>query len=257
MVWRRSAYPARPPRRSPGADAPSTVGQILRGHIHFLALAAAVVLVIVGILFAPFFRIKHVSVYGTLFLDPAAVAKAADLVGANPILANTGAAKQRILALGIPRSVSISFAPPDTEVINVVERTPAYIWKVNSTLYLVAENGTVLGPTQRESENVIVVDTDRRPVKPGQKLDARIFQAAARIIAALPKVAGISPRYVTYSQSLGLMVPTSDGIQIVFGDGENLDAKLGEVAPVLKAARAQKSRPKMIDLRFAGHPYFR
>ncbi len=48
--------------------------------------------------------------------------------------------------------------------IDVVERRPVYIWKVDPTLYLVSEEGIVLGTTPTEEGLLVVVVFGCHPV---------------------------------------------------------------------------------------------
>lgn len=225
--------------------------------MHFLAFLVTAVVGAAFVLFSPIFRISHVEVYGTLFLDRSAVVGAVDLIGKNPFTVDTHAEEQRVLALGVPERVSVAFRLPDTAIVDVVERQPVYIWKVDPALYLVADDGTILGPTFGEHGRVVVVDLDHRPVRVGQIVDARFLREAAYLRGVLPRVTNLSPAYFYYSRAFGLMVRTIDGIQVAFGDDQDLDAKLRALGPVLQAARSQNPRPNLVDLQYAGHPFLR
>ena len=232
------------------------IGWLLHGRVRYLAFLLAVTAGIGAITVGSIFRVRQVQVYGTLLLDRSAVVNAASLVGANPFLVSTSAAEKRVLALGVPEHVSVSFSLPDTAIVDVVEHTPAYIWKVDPTMYLVAADGTVLGTTLRENERVIVVDSDHRPVKVGEKVDVRPLQEAGYLMSVLPSLANLSPHYLFYSRNLGIVVPAADGTQIAFGDDRDLRLKLQALGPTLEVAFAQKPRPKLIDLQFPHHPFF-
>jgi len=253
------------PPRSGAAEPPaSSIGRVIvgtirlfHGRVRYLAFLAVVTMAIATATLGSTFRVKRTEVYGTLLLDPGTVALTAGLVGENPFLGETAAAEKRVLALGVPRSVTVSYRLPDTAVVDVVERRPAYVWKVDPTLYLVADDGTVLGTTQQENGLVTVVDVDRRAVKPGDKVDARALREAAYLIAALPRMSNLSPPYVLYSHGLGIIVPGPDGIQIAIGDDQDLVAKLQALGPTLKAARAHQPRPSLVDVQDPRHPFFR
>jgi hypothetical protein len=265
MAWGRR-HPALRPRRRRF----ERVGQIfrvvyeilrlawsfLRGRIRYLTFLGVVACALAAAIGGSTFHVNKVEVYGTLLLDRSAVAQAVGLAGQNPFLVNTSVAEQRAMALGVPEHVTISFVLPSTAVVHVVERRPAYIWKVDSTLYLVADDGTILGKTLGEHGRVVVVDLDRRPVKPGEKVDASALHEAAYLIAVLPRVSNLSPRFVFYSRDLGIVVPGPDGIQVAFGDDQHLESKLQALGPTLKIALAQKPRPALVDLQFADHPFF-
>lgn len=232
-------------------------GRLIHRRVRYLAFLIVVAAAFGFVTVGSTFRVRQTEVYGTLLLDRSTVANAAGLVGVNPFLANTATAEKRVFALGVPERVAVSFRLPDTAVVQVVERSPAYIWKVDPTMYLVAADGTVLGTTRRENERVIVVDADHRPVKPGQKVDPGSLREASYLMSVLPGLANLSPHYVFYSRELGVFVPTADGTRIAFGDDQNLDLKMQALGPTLQAAFAHEPHPALIDLQFPDHPYFR
>jgi cell division septal protein FtsQ len=208
-------------------------------------------------LLGPAFQVRHVEVMGATRVSAKDVANAANLVGTNLFLVDPIAAERPVLALGVPARAWIDYRAPDTAVVRVEERAPSYLWKVDPTLYLVSEDGVVLGPTTREDEPVIVVDADRTPVSVGQKVDVAALQEAIAVTRGLPATAGLAPHYLLFSRELGIVVPLSDGLQVVLGDDQDLSNKLAEFRPIVDAARAQQPPATLVDLRFAGHPYFR
>ena len=230
---------------------------LLGGRVRYLAFLALSIAGLVTVTFGPTFQIRHVDVYGTLLLDRAAVANAAGLIGQNPFTVETSAVRQRILALGVPEGVSISFQLPDTAVIEVIERQPVYIWKTDTTMYLVSDDGTILGTTRGEHGRLVLVDLDHRPVRVGQTIDVRPFREAAYLRSVLPRVIALPGGYFAYSHDLGVVLSLADGLQVAFGDDEDLNAKLRVLAPVLRVALAQNPRPRLVDLQSADHPFFR
>lgn len=230
---------------------------VLHRRVRYLVFLAVIIAGLVTVMGDSAFRITHVDVYGTLLLDRSAVVRAAGLVGQNPFTVETSTVRQRILALGVPEDVSISFHLPDTAIVQVIERQPAYVWKAETTLYLVSDDGTILGPTRGVHGRVVLVDLDQRPVRVGQKIDPRPLREAANLRNALPRVASLSPATFSYSHDLGVVISLSDGLQVAFGDDDDLDAKLRVLAPVLRAALAQNPRPRLVDLQLADHPFFR
>lgn len=266
MYWQHGR---RPPTRSRGlirsitdkaaivATTIGFVGRALRQRVGYLIFLGIVGGAVAEALLGSTFQIDEVDVAGALLLDRTQVATASGLRGQNPFLVDTSAARQRVLALGVPERVSIWFQLPNVAIVQVAERRPAYIWKVDPTMYLVARDGTVLGPTDREAMRVIVVDGDHRPIKVGDKVEVRPLEEADYLIHVLPGAAGLSPRYVLYTRQLGIVVPAGDGIQIAFGDSDQLAAKVQVLGPTLQAARRAQPRPSLVDVQVPQRPYFR
>ncbi len=229
----------------------------LAWRAFYAALAVCLGYVLLRLLTEPAFAIRRIDVRGSHFLAADQVADATAVRGRDVFLVSSRRAQERVLALGVPEEVQVSLALPDTAIVRVVERRPAYIWKVDPTLYLVAADGTVLGPTTEESLPVIVVDADHEAVRVGDRVDARLLREVAYLRRVLPSVADLSPHYFLRSRAYGLIVPAPPGIEVALGDDENLPAKLAALAPALVAARASHPPATFVDVRLPRHPYFR
>lgn len=205
---------------------------------------------------SPAWRISNVQVIGAHYLTSAQIVTAARIVGDSPFAIPNQTVDRRVLALGVPETVSVFYQLPNTAVISVSERRPAYIWKVDPTLYLVARDGTILGTTQTATLSTLVVDVDHKPVKVGQRIDPLVLQQAETVLAVLPRIISPAPDYLLHSQELGLIIPTGAIPEVVLGDG-NLNAKLTILRPVLQAALGAHPIPRLVDLRVPSHPYYR
>jgi len=225
-------------------------------RLLYLLLTLAVVAGGYYLLTSPVFRIQHVRVVGAHFLPPDAVVQAAQVEGQSALAVTSQTTTDSVLALAVPEKANIIYQLPDTAVISIVEKQPAYIWKVDPNLYLVADDGTVLATTTSQTLPTIV-DLDHQPIAVGQKLDPTIYPEARAILRVLPQIISPAPTYLLHSRDQGLIVPTSVIPQVVIGDGENLDAKLTVLRPVLQAALAARPVPQYVDLRVPTHPYFR
>jgi len=226
-------------------------------RVPYVVLSLIILYALGRLLLGSSFRIEKVGVTGTHLTDPGTVDQFADLEGRNPFTVDSSAAAQRVMNLGVYQDVNVSIHLPSSATVAVTEQTPAYIWKVDPTLYLVAHDGTIIGPTTSESQRVIVVDADHQPVRIGQKLDPRILEEAAYLLATLPSTTSLAPRYLLYSQAMGIMVPTSKGFTIVIGDDTNLPEKLQMLVATLHAAESATPHPTLVDVRFLPRPYFR
>lgn len=234
----------------PGADSAGW------SRLAYAALTVAAAGALYFLSSSALFRIQRVEVIGAHFLDRAAIVQAADVGGRNIFSTSSGAVEDRILRLGVPLRAAVFYLLPDTAVISIVERRPSYLWKVDQTLYLIADDGTVLGPTAVENQRVIVVDLDRRPIEVGQKVDLQVLQAAATVVDALPGILEQPPRYLLHRAETGLIIPASSAPQVILGD-DNLSPKLNILGPVVRAAQTSEPPPTEIDLRLPDHPYFR
>lgn len=241
----------------PGARTTRTRGRDrVRRAIYLGCLLAA----LGGLLYvqiSPTFRVRHIAVDGQHFASPEQVIAFSGLSGQNPFRVQSGPVRQRVLDTSIPADVWVTFQLPDTAVVHLRERQPAFWWQVGPTVYLVALDGTVLGPADKPVGSFVVEDADRRPVGAGDHVDPRTLREASLVVSSLPASVGPAPHRVLASAKRGIVVVTADGISIAFGDDENLTRKLAVLTPVLGAARSATPRPTFVDLSVVDHPYFR
>lgn len=237
------------------------LGRRVRGALatRFLSLLALVATLWLSyhFLFSGSFTVQRIQVVGTRLVDAGQVRAAAKLDDVSLFEVNRAAVRASVLSIRPIQSVDVGFIWPNTVRLSVTERRPAYIWKVDPTLYLVSEDGIVLAPTAEESLPVILVDVDRQPIAIGDVVDARALAAARYLRNALTSAVGVTPRYFEYSRSLGVVLPTGQGYRVAFGFGEDLPAKVVTYRAVAEKLAQQQAPVQLVDLRFSERPYYR
>lgn len=222
----------------------------------FLLLACSLAFAGYWLVTNPSLGVTSIEVRGAYYLKPAEVTRAANVIGTSPFFVSSGPVRERILALGVPRDVSVRFRPPNVVVIAIKERTAAYNWKVDGTTFAVSDDGVILGQTLDPAQQVVTA-AGGSSIKPGDRVDSALLREAAYLSLAVPKVAGFAPGSIAYSKERGLSFQATRGVQIVVGDDQLLEKKVAAVAPALNAALAQAVVPKVIDLRVPSHPIMR
>jgi hypothetical protein len=92
--------------------------------------------------------VGHISVSGTLLLDPDAVIAAANiLIGSSLLAVNLRAAEEAVAALPLVASVRVSAGLPDGIQIRVREKSLLLRWQIGDLVYAVTESGELLGDT--------------------------------------------------------------------------------------------------------------
>jgi cell division septal protein FtsQ len=238
-----------------GSSIAQTLGTLI-ARFTFVAVALAFAYGGFRLVDGPTFHVARVEVRGAYYLDAGDVQKAANVTGAALFRVSAAETERRVLSLGVPRDVTVSFRLPDVVVVSLKERTAAYLWRIDSTTYAVADDGTVLGRARDVGQRVVVVASGP-PVKVGDRVNTSVLREASYLAQTFPSVAGFAPNEVRYSEDLGVVVPTKSGIQIIIGDDQQLDRKVAAVPPALSAALAQTKRPSFIDLRVPGRPVLR
>jgi hypothetical protein len=94
--------------------------------------------------------VGHISVVGTLLLDPDAVVAAANIpVGSSLLAVNLRAAEEAVAALPLVASVRVSAGLPDGIQIRVREKSLLLRWQIGDLVYAITESGELLGDTTR------------------------------------------------------------------------------------------------------------
>jgi hypothetical protein len=225
--------------------------------VVYLALAIALGFGLYRLLSDHSFEVAHVEVRGVRYLAATQVVNATELVGTSIFRVSSSRAREKIMAMGVPEDVTVQAQLPNTVVISVNERPASYLWKSGTSTYAVSADGTVLGLAATDHPSVLLVDDDVRTIEIGKAVDIRALREADYVLRTMPIVAGFTPQSVNYSAALGIAVVSPDGFNIVIGDDQDLAVKLQEAGPALFAARQAHPSPTTIDLRFAGHPFYR
>ncbi len=202
------------------------------------------------------FQVKQVEVRGAYYLNASDVARIAGLVGMPLLRVSTADTERRIMGLQVPRDVTVRFRPPDVAVVVLNERTASYLWSASSIVYAVSDDGVVLGPAKDTGTRVVVV-SDARAIRPGDRVDPAILREAGYLASVLPTVAGFVPTTIRYSPDLGLVVVGPRNVQIIVGDDRLLEQKVAALAPSLGALPARPGAPPTIDVRVPTRPIVR
>ena len=254
----RSGQSGTVPIRNQGVHvAVGSSSESLLGRLLYVVLTGAISYASWFALTGPLFRIHQIEVVGTQLASPDAVRRAASLDGASPFLISTSDVEARVLTLGAPAHARVVFQLPDTATIQIVERRPAYVWTVGENRFLVADDGVVLGSAPSPQRFLDLVDEDQQAVGPGSTVDRRALAEAEYLERVLPGLAGLTPSAFHVSHARGLSAVGPKGLQVSFGDDQNLDARLADLKPALAAALAAHPTPTLVDISVLHRPFYR
>lgn len=206
---------------------------------------------------SPDYRVTEISVKGNDLIRDEELIQASKMRGQPILLLNDKQIEQSILKSKAIKSVEVHLAFPNRAVIEVVERPAAYVWKVRDTLYLVSDDGIVVGTTNTVTQQVAIVDIEGKDVAIGDQIDTDALKTARALHQLLPEEASIAPAYFEYSRGEGVVLPSDFAGRIVFGDSADLYNKVATLKSLRQVFKEQNLAVKYVDLRFKDRPYFR
>ncbi len=196
----RRASRRRPPvvRRASAGIAARRIGAAL---VAVAALAA-----IFGAATSPAFELRQLDVEGARYTPTSAVDAALGLAATphpNVFVLDTARLRRALLALPAVTDARLRVELPDRLVVRLAERQPILVWASSNERWLVDVEGVVMGPAtpgDPATAGLPVFADDRsgrRPLAPGDTLDATDLAVARRLGALTPKLLG--SRAATFS----------------------------------------------------------
>jgi cell division protein FtsQ len=192
------------------------------------------------------FDAKHVRVAGVSHLARSDVLEAAGVgPGTNLFWADPAAIEHAAESDPWVAEAKVTRSLPSTIRIAVTERRPASTVVVGSTWFLVAADGTVLGPARHRPD---------LPVLPAVQ-SLRVGSRPAALATAAEVAGSMSPwlrsRVVTVDPGEGgwVQLGMDDGVRVLFGPPTDAEAKAQALTGILQWAADRNRRLATIDVR--------
>lgn len=141
-------------------------------------------------------------------------------------------------------------------VIRVTHRRPVANWQVGGQTYLVDETATLLAAGSDQDLELTIRDLETTDAVIGDVVNLTALEAAYILDKNLPILA-LTPLEITHSGPTGITITTVNGIEILFGPPERLEAKLVSLKAVLDDAARQGIQVRSIDLRPIDRPTYK
>jgi cell division septal protein FtsQ len=133
---------------------------------------------------------------------------------------------------------------PGRVSIHVREEDVRCIWRLADAAFLADAEGRILKLDDGAHVGLVVVqDLD--------KVDCVALNAAGRLHSLLPQV-----QVFEYSKARGVSLSDARGWRVYFGDDQRLAEKVATLQALLLKLEQEHKSAKVIDLRFAGSPYY-
>lgn len=228
-----------------------------------VALAAAVVCIL---MLTPIFAVREVEVVGAdaaSGVDGDAVLRVAGVHdGDNLLLVNSSTVSGGVTTLPGIESVTVTKTLPGSIRIEVVPRSVAAVTPVPQGFALLDGAGTVIevrrdrsgisAPVVRGSDLLETVASvpavpEAQPLRPGDRWEDGLGRQAVRAVVALPRD-GL-PRLLEVGYDRGALVMKFEGTpDVVFGTGDDMEAKARVLVKVLADLAARGARVEYVDV---------
>ena len=220
----------------------------------------------------PALRVHYVRIVGTR--DPALVAEVRALPLAGCAIFRCDLARDAALVEALPAvaRADIQVVYPDTLIVRLTPRVPILIWRAAGQPYLVAADGTLIGPSDPAGASRLPLVDDPQAaalggaghVRPGARLARPLVEMAAQLLNGVPGALGAGAT-VRYDAEVGLVADGGNGLVVAFGDPTRppndapggVVGQLVELRAILTLLTQQGETAEWIDLRWGTHPTYR
>jgi len=198
------------------------------------------------------FYVYGIEVHGNSTVTTEEVYSTSELEGLSVFWVDPPAVARRVETLPNVRLAQVKVRLPARVVVTVKERRPVISWQTGDAQWSVDAEGVVLPPRADLSNALTIIDTDAKPVSPGETLDPSIIQTAQSLRRLLPELP-----VMNYSRTTGISFTTGEGWPVYLGDGHHMDAKLTILVNLRKDLMARGVTPEFIDVRFIERPFYK
>jgi cell division protein FtsQ len=198
------------------------------------------------------FYVFEATISGNSRVSAEEVFQRAGVEGENIFFLNHADIEARLRGTSNIKSAVVRCELPATVDIQIVEREPVYIWQVGNATYWLDADGVVMEPMGPAPDTITLIDTDAKAIQSGQQISRDILDAAAELRKWLP-----NKKTFQWSEVHGLSFQHDDGYAVYLGKADNLTGKMATLTALSQGLADKKVRPKFIDLRFSGRPYYR
>ena len=225
-----------------------------------ILLGAAIYL----IFFSPFFQVKNVSFGDTKYVSRAeldgVVASSRGIFNNNIITFGFFDFGSRLGDVTGVKSFSIIREFPNNIKIEIVEKSPIFVWQILDKKYLVDENGYAWANYEEKYASLpVVVDTKNVPVQVGAKIVPGSFVTFTRDI--FNNFEGTTGIPISKSEVLDIIsdlkITSKDGWYVYFDTTRTAKNQLTGLVRVLEEVRNKGRKLEYVDLRIDNRIFYK
>jgi cell division septal protein FtsQ len=195
------------------------------------------------------FYVSRIVVDGNRLTPTAAIANAAGVRNYSVFFVQFGDVERRVRDVAGVRDADAWLEWPNIVHIAVSERTPVLAWDDGRRTAWADERGALFALGAAPADLIVVRDLDART---RTRIEPAVIAAVKQIGTTLPAV-----KRMEYADTRGLNFTDEHGWKIMFGDPEQINAKLAMLQSLTAYLVAQKIEPEYVDVRLPDRAYFK
>ncbi|MBI3536793.1 MAG: FtsQ-type POTRA domain-containing protein [Chloroflexi bacterium] len=234
-------------------NAPALPRKIIqRGQIVFLFLAVILFSAALYVLFATdLFYADEFQIEGAHYLTPVEIQRASGVAGFHIFFIDSNSVAKSLLRVPEIKTATVTTGLFNRVQVTVEERQPIFTWWRGNETYWVDSDGIGFTARAALSELPALRDLENTPIKSGQRVPGKIFDAWRALREAWPD----SPRVFEWSNARGIALTDERGWKIYFGDANEMPGKVAILRALVPQLKEKKVNLKFIDLG-QGEPFY-
>ena len=223
------------------------------------------ILLLLGIYFtSPYFHVNSIIILGNSKITKEEIeSKLNVLLEENTFLTDKKKIKEIYTSDPYIESIEIKSKFPSTLIFNIKKRQAVATVKFSGGFLVIDENAAVLESTQELSKIVkpLISGIEVTQVRLGDKLDIEnedTFNLIHNIITNVRSAKLLNNiSQIEISKESEIVMITPQGVNVLLGEGENLNNKMLILNQILVDLHEKKIYSGYIDMRYEGYPVYR
>lgn len=212
-------------------------------------LAIVLALVLVGLVAFGFvdsrFYVQTADIRGVQYSPAGQIYQRADVDGYSIFWVNARKAAQRIEALPYVKQATVRTALPNQVRIDVVERAPVALWRVNGQDLWVDVEGVTMPVASGDVSLPVFTDLDGSSVRTDGVVDRQLISSVHELKQRLPEI-----NEFAYDRFNGLQFHLASGTTVLLGKPNGLAQRVEELLVLQGSLASLGQMPLEIDWRF-------
>ena len=191
------------------------------------------------------FYVQTADIRGTQFSPTAEIYRRADVDGYSIFWVNTRQAAQQIEELPYVKQATVRTALPNRVRIDVEERTPVALWRVNGQDLWVDADGVTMPIASEGVSLPVFTDLDGSSVRADGGVDQQLISSVHELKQRLPEI-----NEFAYDRFNGLQFRLASGTAVLLGKPDGLEQRVEELLVLQGSLASLGQMPLEIDWRF-------